>query len=43
MKFVKKNVADTASLEMNRDQVPVLLPAVFATQEKLRLPIAKAR
>jgi len=41
--FVKKNVADTASLEMNRDQVPVLLPAVFATQEKLRLPIAKAR
>lgn len=41
--FVKKNVAETASLEMNRDQTPVLLPAEFTVGEKLRVPISRAR
>jgi len=41
--FVKKNVAETASLEMNRDQTPVLLPSEFTVQDKLKVPISRAR
>jgi len=41
--FVKKNVAETASLELNRDQTPVLLPAELTARDKLKVPISRAR
>lgn len=41
--FVKKNVSETASLEMNRDQTPVLLPSEFTVKDKLKVPISRAR
>lgn len=41
--FVRKNVAETASLEMNRDQTPVLLPSEHAAKDKLNVPISRAR
>jgi len=41
--FVQKNVAETASLEMNRDQTPMLLPSEYAVKDKLNVPISKAR
>jgi hypothetical protein len=41
--FVKKNVSETASLEMNRDQTPVLLPSEFTVRDKLKVPISRAR
>ena len=41
--FVRKNVAETASLEMNRDQTPMLLPSEYAVKDKLNIPISRAR
>lgn len=41
--FVKKNVSETASLELNRDQTPVMLPSETAAPEKLEIPISRAR
>ena len=41
--FVRKNVSETASLEMNRDQTPVLLPSEFTAKDKLKLPVSRAR
>ena len=41
--FVKKNVTETASLELNRDQTPVLLPSEITVRDKLRVPISRAR
>ncbi len=41
--FVRKNVAETASLEMNRDQTPMLLPSEYAVKDKLNVPISRAR
>jgi hypothetical protein len=41
--YVKTNVSDRASLELNRDQTPVLLPSVETMGERLKLPLAKIR
>ncbi|MFB3925000.1 MAG: caspase family protein [Syntrophales bacterium] len=41
--FLKKNVSETASLEMNRDQTPVLFPSEFVVRNKLKVPISRAR
>jgi len=41
--FVRKNVSETASLEMNRDQTPVLFPSEYAVKDKLKIPISRAR
>lgn len=41
--FIKKNVEETASLEMNRDQTPVLLPAEHVVNERLKAEISRAR
>jgi hypothetical protein len=41
--FVRKNVSETASLEMNRDQTPVLLPSEYAVRDKLNVPISRSR
>ncbi|PKN18637.1 MAG: hypothetical protein CVU71_14255 [Deltaproteobacteria bacterium HGW-Deltaproteobacteria-6] len=41
--FVRKNVSETASLEMNRDQTPVLLPSEYAVRNKLNIPVSRAR
>ncbi len=41
--FVKKNVAETASLELNRDQTPILLPADQTIKDKLKLQVSRSR
>ena len=41
--FVKKNVAETASLELNRDQTPVLLPAAQTDKSKLKVQVSRSR
>lgn len=40
--YVKKNVAEKASIELNRDQTPVLLPAIDAADARLKTPIVKS-
>jgi hypothetical protein len=39
--FVKAQVAEKASLEMNRDQTPVLLPSEESAGDRLKLPVAR--
>ena len=41
--YVKTNVSEKASLELNRDQTPVLLPSTEAAGVKLKLPVAKIK
>ena len=41
--YVKTNVSEKASLELNRDQTPVLLPAIGTIGERLKLPVAKIK
>jgi|GEM_PF-554322 len=41
--YVKTNVSEKASLELNRDQTPVLLPFMDVTGKKLTFPIARIR
>ncbi|BCB96058.1 hypothetical protein JZK55_09800 [Dissulfurispira thermophila] len=40
--YVKTSVSEKASLELNRDQTPVLLPS-DTHKEKLKVPVAKIR
>jgi hypothetical protein len=41
--FVKKNVAETASVELNRDQTPVLFPSGQVAREKLKIQVSRSR
>ncbi len=41
--YVRTNVSEKASLELNRDQTPVLLPSEESAGDKLRIPVAKYR
>jgi hypothetical protein len=41
--YVKTNVSEKASLELNRDQTPVLLPSAEAIGERLKMPVFKIR
>jgi|GEM_PF-1495758 len=41
--YVRANVSEKASLELNRDQTPVLLPSTETVSLKLKLPVAKIR
>ena len=38
--YVRKNVSDTASIELNRDQTPVLLPSAEVAGNRLKIPLA---
>ncbi|MBF0329879.1 MAG: caspase family protein [Nitrospirae bacterium] len=39
--YVKTNVSDKASLDLNRDQTPVLFPFSDAANSRLKMPVAK--
>jgi hypothetical protein len=41
--YVKTNVAEKASLELNRDQTPVLLPSTDTAPDRLKMPVAKIK
>ncbi|TAN43857.1 MAG: hypothetical protein EPN22_08965 [Nitrospirae bacterium] len=41
--YVKTNVSERASLDLNRDQSPVLLPTADQTDNRLEMPVAKIR
>ncbi|MDO9529694.1 MAG: caspase family protein [Syntrophales bacterium] len=41
--YVRTNVSEKASLELNRDQTPVLLPSEESAGDKLKIPVAKYR
>jgi hypothetical protein len=41
--YVKTNVSEKASLELNRDQTPVLLPSADTADNRLKIPVAKIR
>lgn len=41
--YVKTNVSEKASLELNRDQTPLLLPSAEIAGDRLKLPVAKIR
>lgn len=41
--YVRKTVSDTASIELNRDQTPVLLPSAEAAGNRLKIPLAVIR
>lgn len=42
-RYVRSNVASRASLEMNRDQTPILLPLAGAAGERLQIPLSRTR
>lgn len=41
--YVKTNVAEKASIELNRDQTPVLLPAESKSTDQLKTPLVRTR
>jgi hypothetical protein len=41
--YVKKNVSEKASLELNRDQTPVLLPSESKISDQLKIPLVRTR
>lgn len=41
--YVKANVSEKASLELNRDQIPLLLPQLNVASKRFRIPIAKTK
>jgi hypothetical protein len=41
--YVKTNVAEKASLELNRDQTPVMLPSEDKAADQLKVPIVRTR
>ena len=41
--YVKINVSEKASLELNRDQTPVLLPSVGTDRHRLKMPMTKIK
>jgi hypothetical protein len=41
--YVKTNVSEKASLDLNRDQTPVLLPSAEAIGESLKMPVSKIK
>ncbi|MDI6744266.1 MAG: caspase family protein [Thermodesulfovibrionales bacterium] len=41
--YVKTNVSERASLELNRDQTPVLLPSTDTADNRLKMPVAKIK
>ena len=41
--YVKINVSEKASLELNRDQTPVLLPSADTAPDRLKIPMAKIK
>lgn len=41
--YVKTNVAEKASLELNRDQTPVMLPSEDKAADQLNMPIVRTR
>lgn len=42
-RYVKTNVSEKASLELNRDQTPVLLPSEDSAVGRLKIPMARTR
>ncbi|MDA8125607.1 MAG: caspase family protein [Deltaproteobacteria bacterium] len=42
-RFVRAHVAALASLEMNRDQTPILLPAGPAEDQRLKIPLTRTK
>jgi carboxyl-terminal processing protease len=41
--YVRKTVSNTASIELNRDQTPVLLPSTEIAGDRLKIPLAVIR
>lgn len=41
--YVKANVSEKASLELNRDQIPLLLPQLNVASKRFRIPVAKTK
>lgn len=41
--YVKTNVSEKASLELNRDQTPVLLPSADTAPHRLKMPMTKIK
>lgn len=41
--YVRANVAETASLKLNRDQTPIILPSAVTAGERLDLPVTRVR
>lgn len=41
--YVKTNVSEKASIELNRDQIPLLLPQLNAASKSFKIPIAKTK
>ena len=41
--YVKTNVSEKASLELNRDQMPLLLPQLNVASKRLKIPVAKTK
>ena len=42
-RYVRKNVSEKASLELNRDQTPVLLPSEVSAGDRLIIPMTRTR
>ena len=42
-RYVRTNVSEKASLELNRDQTPVLLPSEVSAGGRLKIPMARTR
>jgi hypothetical protein len=41
--YVRINVSETASLELNRDQTPILLPSEPTARDRLKIPVARTK
>lgn len=41
--YVKANVSEKASLELNRDQTPILLPSEATITDQLKIPVVRTR
>ncbi|MBI5748699.1 MAG: caspase family protein [Nitrospinae bacterium] len=41
--YVKTNVSEKASIELNRDQIPVILPSTEIVGERIKIPVVKIR
>ncbi|MBC8199735.1 MAG: caspase family protein [Desulfobacteraceae bacterium] len=42
-RYVRTNVSEKASLELNRDQTPVLLPSEVSAGDRLKIPVTRTR
>ncbi|OIO27550.1 MAG: hypothetical protein AUJ60_08950 [Nitrospirae bacterium CG1_02_44_142] len=41
--YTRTNVSEKASIELNRDQTPLLLPSIETAGVRLSLPVAKIK